>query len=573
MTGLVIPVAALLVLLIAVGVVLLVIPHARLRREFTAQRGRVDRLRLEGWREFEGLLQSISDAVVAVDDQGVIVGWNRSAETMFGWNAEDVLMTPAEPLMSEDMKQFFSRHSVQLAERGTSDFVGQSTRVNCATRSGRLLPCEMSLAVWKRESRLFSGGIFRDVSARESVERELVRLARAVDHASEAIIITEADTTIVYVNPAFERVSGYSRDEVLGLKPSALKSGRHDQAFYRELWATLARGEAWTGMFVNRRKDGTMYEEEANISPVRDASGAVVNYVAVKRDVTRENALREQLQQAQKLEAVGRLASGIAHEINTPMQYAGDSARYLARAFQQALEALQAFERAARGPAEVSMDAAVEERLREALEAADFEFTRVEIPRALDRVLDGINRVSDIVRAMKEFAHPERRERTPADLNDMLQTTLTVARNEYKQVADIETEYGELPAVSCHVGELNQVFLNLLVNAAHAVGERVAGTRERGIIGIRTRLEGDQAVVEVRDTGAGIPEAARTMVFEPFFTTKPIGKGTGQGLAIARSIIVDKHGGDISFATELGRGTTFTIRIPIRSPHLERKAA
>jgi len=155
----------------------------------------------------------------------------------------------------------------------------------------------------------------------------------------------------------------------------------------------------------------------------------------------------------------------------------------------------------------------------------------------------------------------------------MLQTTLTVARNEYKQVADIETEYGELPAVSCHVGELNQVFLNLLVNAAHAVGERVAGTRERGIIGIRTRLEGDQAVVEVRDTGAGIPEAARTMVFEPFFTTKPIGKGTGQGLAIARSIIVDKHGGDISFATELGRGTTFTIRIPIRSPHLERKAA
>jgi signal transduction histidine kinase len=174
---------------------------------------------------------------------------------------------------------------------------------------------------------------------------------------------------------------------------------------------------------------------------------------------------------------------------------------------------------------------------------------------------------------MREFAHPDLQERVASDLNRMLLTTLTVARNEYKHVADVETDLGDLPPVLCNVGELNQVFLNILVNAAHAVGDVVAQTRNKGRIVVRTCRDGDAVVVEIEDTGSGIPEAARPRVFDPFFTTKPVGKGTGQGLAIARSIVVDRHRGSLTFRTEVGRGTTFTIRLPIEDQQQNQEVA
>jgi signal transduction histidine kinase len=164
---------------------------------------------------------------------------------------------------------------------------------------------------------------------------------------------------------------------------------------------------------------------------------------------------------------------------------------------------------------------------------------------------------------MKEFAHPDQKEKVSADLNRALQTTLNIARNEYKYVADVATEFGDLPPVFCHVGDLNQVFLNLIVNAAHAIGDVVRQSGRKGTIRIRTSQEGGLARIDIADTGAGIPEAIRQRVFEPFFTTKEVGKGTGQGLAIARSIVVSKHGGTLMFESEVGKGTTFTIRLPI----------
>ncbi len=171
---------------------------------------------------------------------------------------------------------------------------------------------------------------------------------------------------------------------------------------------------------------------------------------------------------------------------------------------------------------------------------------------------------------MKEFAHPDRIEKANACINHAIKTTLVIAKNEYKYVADVTTDLGELPPVSCHINQLNQVFLNIIVNAAHAIADKVAGTGKRGVINISTYLAGDDVVVAIRDTGGGIPEAVRDRIFDPFFTTKEIGKGTGQGLAIARSVVVDKHGGHLRFTTEIGRGTTFYIRLPIQA---EQKAA
>jgi signal transduction histidine kinase len=196
-------------------------------------------------------------------------------------------------------------------------------------------------------------------------------------------------------------------------------------------------------------------------------------------------------------------------------------------------------------------------------ETADLTYLITSAPAAIERSMEGLRRIADIVRSMKEFAHPDQKEMTPIDLNQAFMSTLTIASNEYKYVADVETALGALPPVTCHAGEMNQVFLNILVNAAHAIADVVKGSERRGRITVASRREGDDVVVSISDTGGGIPEPIRDRIFDPFFTTKEVGKGTGQGLAIARSVVVDKHGGEIAVQTELGQGTTFLIRLPV----------
>ena len=185
---------------------------------------------------------------------------------------------------------------------------------------------------------------------------------------------------------------------------------------------------------------------------------------------------------------------------------------------------------------------------------------------AIESSIEGLGRIATIVRSMKEFAHPDQAEKKFADLNQAIRSTLVVAHNEYKYVAEIDAEFGELPAVLCHLGEINQVILNLLVNASHAISDVVKDTGNLGKLTLRTRLDGSEVEISISDTGTGIPDTARDKIFDPFFTTKEVGKGTGQGLAIAHSVIVKKHGGTLRFETECGKGTTFFIRLPIDAP-------
>jgi signal transduction histidine kinase len=197
---------------------------------------------------------------------------------------------------------------------------------------------------------------------------------------------------------------------------------------------------------------------------------------------------------------------------------------------------------------------------------ADLDFIVENASLAIDSAIDGLGRIATIVRSMKEFAHPDQAGKTAADLNRAIQSTLVVAHNEYKYVAEINTEFGELPPVECYLGEINQVVLNLVINAAHAIADVVKDTANLGKLTVRTRLDGEEVEIAIGDTGTGIPEAARDKIFDPFFTTKEVGKGTGQGLAIAYSVIVKKHGGTLRFETECGKGTTFFIRLPIGAP-------
>ena len=283
----------------------------------------------------------------------------------------------------------------------------------------------------------------------------------------------------------------------------------------------------------------------------------------LKRESEARERIETELRLAQKLEAVGLVASGIAHEISTPVQFVGESVELLRHAF----SSLHQVNNKLRAMLERSGTDEVRKAIADADRALSLPVIERDIGEALDGMLEGTNRITTIVRAMKEFMHPVRREKDPADLNQSLLNTLTVARSEYKYVARVETQLAtDLPFVICHIGDLNQVFLNLIVNAAQAIGDVVAISHQPGLINVRTYQDGVHAVVEVQDTGSGIPEAARPRVFEPFFTTKSAGKGTGQGLAIARAIVVDRHGGEISFQTELGSGTTFTVRLPLEPP-------
>ena len=281
------------------------------------------------------------------------------------------------------------------------------------------------------------------------------------------------------------------------------------------------------------------------------------------RDVSLAKQLEAELRQAQKLESVGRLASGIAHEINTPIQFVSDSCFFVRESFNALFALVRGYAELLDRPILGSEGPALRASAAELEEEADLGYLLSSVPKSIDTMGEGLARVAELVAGMKTFAHPDQKEKVMVDLNHALTSTLIIARNEYKYVADVETDLVELPHVLCYAGEVNQVVLNILVNAAHAIGDRVRGTEQRGKIGIRTRVEGAAVLISISDSGGGIPPEIQNRIFDPFFTTKEVGKGTGQGLAIAHSVVVDKHGGDLSFESELGRGTTFHIRLPI----------
>jgi signal transduction histidine kinase len=289
----------------------------------------------------------------------------------------------------------------------------------------------------------------------------------------------------------------------------------------------------------------------------------------LEAEMARRARMELELRQAQKLEAVGQLASGIAHEINTPIQYVGDSVYFLRQAFTDVMGLVQAYSGLAESPAP-----ARDARLHEAQQLAeelDVATLRVEVPAAFERTLEGTRQVASIVRAMKTFAHTST-EKAPLDLNSAIRNTLIVARNEYKYVADVETELGHIPDVTCNAGGIRQVLLNLVINAAHAIAAAGASAENRGSIRIATARRDNDVVISIADTGVGIPEAIRERIFEPFFTTKEPGRGSGQGLAISRSIVT-QHGGKLWFRSELGRGTAFFIELPIQTAEPSKAAA
>lgn len=300
--------------------------------------------------------------------------------------------------------------------------------------------------------------------------------------------------------------------------------------------------------------------------PILEKDKQVSSVICIYEDITDRLQIERDLHQAQKLEAVGQLAAGIAHEINTPVQYIGDNLSFLQDSFEDIQSVLDNYEKA--WPvitAGQTLDESVIKEIEEEKEDAELSYLLEEIPVTIAQSLDGVRRVDKIVKAMKDFSHPGEEEKVKSDINTLIETTLTVCRNEWKYVAEVEKEMSsDLMLVPCFPGDLSQVFLNIIVNAAHAIAEESKENKAGlGKIIIKTKQQTDGVKITIADNGGGIPEKIRTRIFDPFFTTKGRGKGTGQGLAIAHRVVVKKHNGSLSFDTEKGRGTTFIIQLPV----------
>jgi two-component system NtrC family sensor kinase len=388
------------------------------------------------------------------------------------------------------------------------------------------------------------------------------------DAASFRALFTRAGTGVVELDPDGRVRRANPRLEAMLAQPAAELDGRLLADFvapsqvpglHAGITALVADGP---GSFDTELRltsgTGATVWVDLSLVYVRGSDGEPPGLVGLVKDVTPAKRVEIERQHGAKMEAVGRLAAGIAHELNTPIQFIGDNVHFLDEAFGGLLGLCEELVALSEAAAPGTRDA-----IRGALDAADLDYLREEVPRAVEQTLDGVDRVARIVKAMKAFGHPEDREQRAFDVNKAIESALTVARNELKYVADVETDLGDVPPVRCFPSDVNQVLLNLLLNAAEAIEEQVGISGRRGVIRVRTWRDGDDAVIEVSDTGPGVPPELRSRIFEPFFTTKEVGKGTGQGLALVHGVVTQNHGGSVELVPTPGAGATFVVRLPV----------
>jgi PAS domain S-box-containing protein len=406
--------------------------------------------------------------------------------------------------------------------------------------------------------------------------REKEAIITAISSAAQdAIIMLDHNGAIVFWNTAAENMFGWTGEDARGKNLHTLLAPLRYREAFQNAFARFQQtgGGAAVGKILELAgigKNGREFPIEISLSAVClqgkwNAVGIVRDISARKAVEAEREALQRELVQAQKLETIGMIAAGIAHEINTPTQFIGDNLQFLQEAFETVLRLVRIYEQMID---ETRLSAAARAELAQKVQEWNVDFLLQEVPQALLQAYEGTQRIAHIVRAMREFSHPDSPEKNNADLNHALRNTVIIAQNEWKLAADVELDLDPgLPFVPCHLGSLNQVFLNLLVNAAQAVAGQAQKTKQKGLIRIESRRsEGTLADwVELRfhDSGEGIPPEHHHKIFQPFFTTKAPGKGTGQGLAISYQVITKKHAGKIWFTSETGQGTTFFIRLPL----------
>ncbi len=517
----------------------------------------------------QALINSIPDLIFYKDNQSHYLGCNKAFEKFRRLGLKEIVGRTDVDFYPPDLANKFLASDQEVIEKRESVLYEDWT----TAPNGKPVLFETRKTPYYTPDGEVLGviGIGRDITRHRITENALrlakVEIEQLIASLSSILIVIRPNLQILRWNPTAVEVFGKTPEEVIG-RPLNEIGLQWDWEKVAQALVVCRRDL----VPVNpepvkfRRLDGSEGLLGLNVSLLRPDRDSVTGFILLSADITERKILENRLAQSQKLESIGQLAAGIAHEINTPIQYVGDNTQFLLNSFDTLVSVMGQFKELLASAKTGHIDPQQVEALNLAIEASDLDFLCQEIPLAIQQSMEGINRVTDIVRAMKEFSHPVVREKQLVDINRALTSTLAVTRNEWKYRTDVETDLAaDLPKVLCLPGEINQAFLNVLINAAQAIQMALeAGTRSRGLIRIKTIQEGDWVEIRISDNGDGIPEEIQPHVFEPFFTTKEVGKGTGQGLAIAYDIVACKHGGTLTFETTTGVGTTFIIRLPIQ---------
>ncbi|MFI5142636.1 MAG: PAS domain S-box protein [Thermoanaerobaculales bacterium] len=521
--------------LLAMAAAWTISPISRLLAEAVSERQRANEALAESERRFRDLFQQAPLAYQLLDANGRLLDVNHVWLELTGYPSDQVIGRQFSKLLRPASAALFAEQFLVFKATG----VIHDANLEIVRKDGAVVSVRMNGRLGHDEAGGFRQAhcILHDITDEAAREAEHTRLVSAIEQAAESVVITDASGTITYLNPAFERVTGYTRAEAVGENPRLLKSGKHDAAFYQEMWATLSRGETWSGHITNKRKDGTLFEEDAVISPIRDADGRTVSYVAVKKDVTHEREIEERLHQAERIDSLGHFAGGIAHDFNNLLM-------------------------AILGSTEMLQQRLAGEHLAQPQLAT--------IKRTAERA-------AELTRGMLAFARRQVLDPVDLDLNGSVAELLPMLRRIIPENITIDHIPGhELGTVRADRSQIEQILLNLCLNARDAMPSGGSITIETENVMINNAYvashpwakEGRYVLLSVTDGGVGMDEDTLSHAFEPFFTTKEPGKGTGLGLAIVYGI-VKQHSGMISAYSEPGQGTTFKLYLPI----VERQAS
>ncbi|MCP3943062.1 MAG: DUF3365 domain-containing protein [Desulfobacteraceae bacterium] len=484
----------------------------------------------------DDVLENLMVGVFILDKDFSIVWINRSMEFYFGIKRDDVIGKNNKELMETSIQWLFDDperflKNVLAFYAGDADLASFKCHVLCdGTREERWLEYRsQSIA-----SGFYAGGrieYYTDITSQRNAEQERLRLFTAIDQAYETVVITDKKGTIQFANPAFERTTGYSQKEAIGLNPRVIQSGQHDAKFYHELWDTLSSGRSWRGHFINKRKDGSIFEEEASITPIKNDEGEITNYVAVKRDVTRELEIESQLRQSQKMESLGLLAGGIAHDFNNIL----------------------------------GIIIGYSDIIRVDLSPG------AEHVKELGEIIKAANRAKDLVSQILAFSRQSKKQFVPIQPNWIIKEVLKMLRASIPTTIKIAQDIPKCGTILGDPTQLHQIVLNLCTNAYHAMRE------SGGVLDIKLQsllpgesdmmissfalAPGSYILLEIGDTGVGMTKSLQDKIFDPYFTTKKRGEGTGLGLSVVHGL-VKNFGGHISVTSEPGKGSIFRICFP-----------
>ena len=384
-----------------------------------------------------------------------------------------------------------------------------------------------------------------------------------------AVITVDRDGYVISANDVALQTLGWSTEEFLGCQiHETIHHSQDDGSEYPwDFCPVFAAIEDGSSHHVDGdvfwKKDGSSFSANYIVCPTRNQLNDITGASLTFRNITQQRIEESKRIHSMKLVAIGELSAGIAHEINTPIQFIGNNISFLQESFDDIFVLLKSYQKLAEAAAEDKKYSEIIEQLKEQEEIADIAYLEDEAPKAFDQTVHGVERVTELVQGLKGFAHSGAEESTSvADINDIVKNSLIVCKNAYKYVAELKTSFTEVPTIQVFPGDIGQVIVNLIVNAAHAIEEKKCENNKMGSITITTTSDEKFVFITIKDTGGGIPEGVRERIFDPFFTTKEVGKGSGQGLAISHTIIHEKHKGELSFDSEIGIGTTFTIKLP-----------